>query len=128
MTEKTVTTKDLIDEVRKVAEAEPDFVYIVAGSEAKCSYFGPALGDTSGSPCIVGKALKNLEVNTEILRARESDGNNDRIGFALANGLVPVTSLVTHERAWLNEVQNSQDCGRSWADSVKRADISIGRI
>lgn len=128
MTEKIVTTKDLINEVRKVAEAEPDFVYNEGGKSSGCSYFGPERGDTSGSPCIVGKALKNLEVNTKILLARESDGTSDRIGFALFNGLVPVTSLIPRERAWLDSVQNSQDCGLSWAVSVKRADISIGRI
>lgn len=128
MTEKIVTTKDLIDEVRKVAEAEPDFVYNEEGSESECSYFGRDRGDTSGSPCIVGKALKNLEVDTSVLLARESGGFGDRIGFALSNGLVPVTSLVDSERTWLNAVQDYQDCGLTWAVSVKRADIMIGRI
>ena len=128
MTEKTVTTKDLIDEVRKVAEAEPDFVYNVGGKDSKCSYFGRDLGDTSGNPCIVGKSLKNLEVDTEILRARESEGTSDRIGIALFRGYIPVASSESRERAWLDHVQNSQDCGVSWSVSVKSADIVIGRI
>lgn len=128
MTEKTVTTKDLIDEVRKVAEAEPDFVYKAGDSESKCSYFGRDRGDTSGNPCIVGKALKNLEVDTSVLLARESGGFGDRIGFALFNGFIPVTSQVKLERSWLDRVQNSQDSGLTWSDSVKCADNVIGRI
>lgn len=128
MTEKTVTTKDLIDEVRRVSELEPDFVYNEDGSESECSYFGRDRGDTSGNPCIVGKALKNLEVDTTKLLARESNGTGGRIGFVLLKGFIPVTSLVDSERAWLNAVQFYQDCGLTWAVSVKRADKVIGRI
>lgn len=128
MSEKVVTTADLIVEVRKIAEAEPDYVYGDEDDRSGCSYFTDRFGTTKGNPCIVGKALRNLEVDTSILRRREAYSHSDRIAFALVEGFVPVVSTVIVERDWLNSVQDYQDVGLSWSEAVKNADRMVGKI
>lgn len=123
MSEKVVTTADVIAEVRKIAREDPDFVY--GDGSNTCSYFGPSLGVTNGSPCIIGKALHNLEVDTSILFKREAVSYSDRIGFVLKEGFVPVVSKVNSERIWLNRVQNQQDFGKSWSEAVVLADQEV---
>lgn len=116
------TATELIQEVRKIAAERPDFIYSNQGVDTNlCSYFGRAVGDESGSPCIVGQALKNLEVNTEELWEVEHAGKDSDIGTVLGRGYVDI-ECTGIEAMWLARVQMRQDDGLSWAEAVEEAD------
>ena len=117
------TAAELIQEVRKVAEERPDFIYSdqTESTLNLCSYFGRAIGDESGSPCIVGQALKNLEVPMEGLRVVEHAGEDSDISTVLDRGDVAV-DYSGSEAMWLAKVQMKQDEGFPWAYAVEEAD------
>lgn len=117
------TAAELIQEVRKVAEERPDFIYSdqTEPNNILCSYFGRAIGDESGSPCIVGQALKNLEVDTEVLLKAEKAGEETDICTVLDRGYVDIECTV-NEAMWLAKVQSKQDDGYAWAQAVESAD------
>lgn len=117
------TATELILEVRKVAEERPDFMYWDQpnGTHFLCSYFGQAIGDEDGSPCIVGQALKNLEVPMEGLREVEHAGEDSDISTVLDRGYVDI-EYTGSEAMWLAKVQMKQDDGETWAKAVEEAD------
>lgn len=118
------TAKELIEEVRKIAKENPDFVYAKQEgrtNDDNCSYFGRAIGDETGTPCIVGQALKNLEVDTSALKEYEVLSIGSAIGDVLARELVAV-EYTDSERQWLDRVQYSQDIMGSWGEAVVYAD------
>lgn len=114
---------ELIQEVRKIAEERPNFIYSDQpnGTHSLCSYFGRAIGDEAGSPCIVGQALKNLEVPMEVLREAEQEGKDSDISKVLDRGYVDI-EYTGSEAMWLAKVQMKQDDGNSWAEAVEEAD------
>lgn len=118
------TATELIKEVRKIAAERPDFVYGKQGlfSPDTCSYFGRDVGDESGSPCIIGQALKNLGVDTSRLKQAE-DEYDDNTGIASALDAEYIELAYTDREAlWLSQVQTKQDNGDTWAESVAKAD------
>lgn len=118
------TATELIQEVRKIAAERPDFVYGKQGlfSPDTCSYFGRDIGDESGSPCIIGQALKNLGVDTSRLKQAE-DEYDDNIGIASALDVRHIEiSYTDREALWLSHVQTKQDSDRPWAEAIEEAD------
>lgn len=114
------TATQVIEEVRRLAAEQPDFVYSEQeGSDANedCSYFGCALGLTSGQACIVGQALASLDVDMSDLKRQEDNGYGMDIGAALEQGVVEIPYNV-EERAWLSNVQYHQDRGEPWGRAV----------
>lgn len=124
-----VTVIDLFAEVRKVSSAEPDFRYRDNKTMGMyCSYFGRAVGDLTGSPCIIGKAMANLEVDTSKLLRMESSGGNPSVDDVLLEELAGI--LVDEVRdfpliSWLGDVQSYQDSGSSWSEAVRKADLDF---
>lgn len=103
---------DVVNEIRKVAAEQPDFIYNEGGL-AECMY----TKNTDGSPggCIVGRALMRLGVEEEDLV--ESDGQ-----FA---SRVLSDLGISGDRfvmLWIAEVQEVQDGGKTWAEAVQSAD------
>lgn len=119
-----ITSKDLVEEVRRVAVAEPDYNYQDnTGMElGTCSYFGRTLGVEEGNPCIIGKALGNLGVDMSVVKGMEKKGEDPNIKALLEDGLVNVEVVDIKDTTWLASVQNRQDLGMSWAESVKSID------
>lgn len=117
------TATELIQEVRKIAAERPDFIYSNQGVDTDlCSYFGRAVGDESGSPCIIGQALKNLGVNTSRLKQAEDDyDDGTNIAAALDEQFIDLTYTVQEAR-WLDKAQSAQDFGNPWAKAVEVAD------
>lgn len=115
-----VNTKQLIEEVRKIASENPEFVY--GDAITSCSYFGRTIGDSTGQRCIIGQAFKNLEVDTEQLFSAEGRGDSPTIRLAIEDKLVDI--LVGHGRElnWLDSVQRGQDNGWSWSYALVVAD------
>lgn len=116
----TITTTQLIEEVRKIASENPEFVYWDAITS--CSYFGRTIGDTSGQRCIIGQAFKNLEVDTEQLFSAEGRGDSPTIRRAVGDKLVDILVGHRHELNWLDIVQGGQDNGWSWSYALVVAD------
>lgn len=119
-----VTTKDLVEEVRRVAEAEPDYNYQDnTGMEpGMCSYFGRTVGVEEGNPCIIGKALSNLGVDMSVVRGMEKKGEDPTIKALLEDGMIDVEVVDIKDTTWLASVQNRQDLGMNWSESVKSVD------
>ena len=115
-----ITSKDLVEEVRRVAVAEPDYNYqensgLVPGM---CSYFGKTVGVEEGNPCIIGKALGNLGVDMSAVRKMEKRGEDPTIKSLFHEKLIDVEVVDNKDITWLASVQNRQDLGMNWAESV----------
>ncbi len=122
-----ITQKQLVAEVRKVAAANPTFVY-TKGEDGGCNYRDKS-EDNRGA-CIIGQALANLGVSNE---DRTAWDNRDEAGIASLfynrgddadyPSDFPVTGdNDTDEVEWLQDVQHSQDQGDSWGTAVYNAD------
>ena len=121
------TATQVIEEVRRLAAEQPDFVYgTQEGADANedCSYFGCAVGVTSGQACIVGQALASLNVDMSDLKRKEAKGFAMAIGEALEQGVVDIL-YTEEEQAWLSNVQYHQDREESWAQAVALADKAV---
>lgn len=119
------TATQVIEEVRRLAAEQPDFVYSKQeGAGDNCSYFGCALGDTSGQACIVGQALANLNVDMMGLKGKEAKDVGMAIGVALEHGVVTIP-YTEREARWLDDVQYHQDRGETWAQAVALADKAL---
>lgn len=114
-----ITTQDLIDEVRKIAEEMPDFVY-GSPSTKGCSYFGREVEDPTGQCCIMGQAFKNLKVDTS--QIDESPEGLSTVGELIWGQVIPVTPLNESQVEWLERVQALQDDGISWGEAVSIVD------
>lgn len=121
------TATQVIEEVRRLAAEQPDFVYSKqegADANEDCSYFGCKVGDASGQACIVGQALANLNVDMSGLKRKEDKGYGMAIGQALEWRVVAIP-YTEEERVWLGNVQYHQDRGESWGQAVELADKSV---
>ena len=117
------TTTDLVKAIRAVAASKPDFIYTnQEGYAGMCSYFGEGVGKPEGQCCIVGQALKNLEVDTTVLQLSELDFMSPTIDKVIIDGMVDIPFSKGREVKWLNLVQACQDAGYTWAESVTAAD------
>lgn len=119
------TATQVIEEVRRLAAEQPDFVYSgQEGAVGECSYFGCATDNTSGQACIVGQALANLNVDMSDLKRNEDKGYGMDIGAALDVGVVDIP-YAEREAKWLGDVQYHQDRGESWAQAVELVDKAL---
>lgn len=117
------TTTDLVKEIREIAASNPDFNYKEQeGYNGSCSYFGAGVGNLEGQCCIVGQALKNLEVDTTNLMVTESDFTTPTINKAVVDYMVDIKIARARELKWLDLVQGYQDAGFPWAEAVQSAD------
>lgn len=106
--------KDIIAEIRKIADKNPDTVYsrdIFDSGSGACRY----IVDGKGS-CIVGRALIKLGADTDIIIKNEGLKADDII---LGLG-VEIDS--TDQTEWINRVQFYQDVDVSWGNAVIKAD------
>ena len=117
-----ITTQDLIDEVRKIAEEMPDFVYATPFTKG-CSYFGREVGDPTGQCCIMGQAFKNLKIDTS--KIDETHENISTVGDLILTEDIPVTYLDESQVEWLDNVQLLQDEGISWGEAVSIVDSPV---
>ena len=101
----------IIAEVRKVADANPFFVY-PREALTSCQYL------RDGQPsCLIGHALWNLNLIN-------SDWDGDNWSLSDISHVVKRMDwpLETGEIEWLYLAQQSQDSGYDWARSILRAD------
>ena len=104
-----ITSAQLEAEVRRLAAAEPDFVYRnQLGIGDNCSYIAARIGGDVGRPCIFGQAFQNLGVSVEDLRAVEGRKIGSAFAF-LTGGRAP--------EGW-TRVQEMQDEGCSWGEAI----------
>lgn len=114
----------LVEQVRKIAEAEPDFVYLKQpNADGECSYVAASVGVATGRGCIVGQAMIDCGVDRSDLEELEASEG--------AVGISHLLKLAGHSPAlpapgWLDGVQYAQDCGQSWGSAVRGADEAAG--
>lgn len=120
-----ITTKDVADEVRKIAAKRPDFNYRTQPMQAPerrgsmCSYLSASRNVHEGEGCIVGQALSKLgftEDQLRIVEGKSASGAMDGLKVS------PAPEHDVSYRAWVNSVQNAQDSSYTWGDSVEIAD------
>src|SRR5690606_1231334 len=111
---KQIDIKDVVKEVRRLAEEQPDHVYSAPEGEEICSY----VTGKDGKGCIVGQALSRLGVPESALRGIEGEG-----AYALPE-LIPYLAGREDKRSrrWLTLIQSRQDGGRTWWQAVTEAD------
>lgn len=115
----SINTKDLIAEVRKVAESNPNYVYY--GEKAQnmgafgCSYLADAFGDRDGQPCLIGQALRNLKITVP-----KSHEHTD-IASLLKECEIDVVISDSEDVKWLQRAQGRQDSGYSWGQAIHYA-------
>lgn len=139
-----ITSTEVVQEVRKIAEQNPDFIYGAQRmSGADCSYVGAitfidykyvhpekeskpesviieeyyeklANGELE-SPCIVGQSLQNLGVSQDMLLHFEGQTAEAVVEYF-------ADEYTSYDLQWLYVVQKNQDHGSSWGESVKAAD------
>lgn len=116
-----VTPQDVLAEVIKIGEAEPDFVYTdQPGVEygGSCHYlYGNAEG--KGRGCIVGQALLNLNIPKERIESFREDYADVFLPNVLGinspgEGSEEYTTLKT-----ITHIQYAQDDGEPWGEAVK---------
>ena len=114
------THKELLDEVVRVGEDDPEFVYVDNEDEDDliCSYLGQSTENPTGQCCIVGQALQNLGVDREDLLEVEGvvawSAVSRLLGESIQEGISVDKELNT---IWM--IQGFQDDGNSWGRSVK---------
>lgn len=109
-----ITLKKIRDEVVRLAEEKPDFVY---PSDNKNHPFGCVYNATDELPCcIFGQALSNLGEPVH----EEYEGNNISYVLDFQYGIVLDDSDSWKLYDDLTEVQRDQDLGKTWAEAVER--------
>lgn len=109
------TTKDVLNEVIRLSQEDPDFVYTTQhgrGSNYPCGYAGMAPGTTKGRSCIIGQALQNLGVPADKLSHLYHMASKVMKDVLHIEGSADVFAL-------LDKVQLYQDAGLSWGESVR---------
>lgn len=109
--------QDLIESLRKVAAANPSFIYQGAASKGGqgCVYV------RDGQPsCIVGKAAWNIGLIDAGFEKTSANGDD-------VHGLVDQLELELDEEelTWLAYAQNEQDLGLAWGNVPAAADQYI---
>lgn len=110
MSDIRIKGSDLVAEVRRLADEQPDFIY-KQPSGSHCSY--RPQGGNDG--CIVGQALRRLGWEVPFLL---DDGPIDD---NIQEGRFPVDATRAEAR-WLLSIQSWQDCGASWGKAIHYTD------
>ncbi len=120
------TLDQLIEEVKRLANQNPDFVYQSiknTDDSRRCSYTESA--DDPNKGCIFGQAILNLQPELKCV-LNGSGASIKKLLFEL--GIIdadPFTQGYNNpDIEWCGVVQLQQDSERSWADAVKYADAS----
>lgn len=112
----TTVEHNLIEWTRKVAAANPDFVYEpvkAIGGGSRCMYV------RDGKPsCIIGHSA--LEAGL-IDPSFENNSYNDLDVMALL-GHLGISKVEHADRVWLEAVQEAQDTGQTWREAIESAD------
>ncbi|AWN04051.1 hypothetical protein PBI_PEREGRIN_226 [Rhodococcus phage Peregrin] len=117
MTKLTIKSEDLIAEVIKIAQANPNYVYDNVGG---CHYSSES---TAGGSCLFGLALFNLGVDFFTLRALDSFEDYETTIGCLADPdstiEFPVDIIGTNEQAAaMADAQQSQDIQKPWGEAI----------
>ena len=107
------TLKDVELEIRRIAAENPDFRYSRGAGYDTCVYV-PTKGNPQG--CIVGAALSALVPGVDLTEFHSTNGDK------AARAVLDIDPASTYGDTWILKVQNSQDEGFSWSESVRRAD------
>lgn len=112
------TYKELLDEVVRVGEDDPEFVYENNEDGSICSYLGQSTKNPTGQCCIVGQALQNLGVDRRDLLEVEGFGAGSAVTKLLGETIYGGIST-NKELSIIGLIQGFQDAGNSWGRSVK---------
>lgn len=115
-----ITVKKVIEQVRKIAKENPDFVYTNQGDvdAAEYSYLGRSMSEPNvGQGCIVGQALLDLGVTREEMVEAGIEGTT--ASEALMRLGINSGSMYSQ---YLDFVQDMQDIGEPWGRAVEFAD------
>ncbi|AOZ63815.1 hypothetical protein SEA_WEASELS2_237 [Rhodococcus phage Weasels2] len=118
MTKPKVKSEDLIAEVIKIAQANPEFVY---DSTWGCSY---ARLTGEGGSCLFGKALSNLGVNEPTLKEIDAYEATEVTIGALSDPDseydYPIDIIGTSEQAAaMQKAQQAQDNSKPWGKAIE---------
>lgn len=114
------TFEDVLNEVIRLSEEDPDFVYTTQpGREgvSSCGYTGLAPGTTEGRSCIVGQALQNLGVSKDSLINLSLNATGVLTDYL---NILPKYHDDADRLIYLDSIQSNQDQGMSWGDSVRK--------
>lgn len=121
----SVTTDQLVEQIRKEAAAQPDRIGTTTQVPGGPCMYGHIVGGKYEPVCLVGHAfhalgitLRDGNLSTSFLRAW---GNNLLVGYQSADD--PEDDL--EQRNWIERVQKYQDRGFAWAEAVSRADVDV---
>lgn len=110
------TSEDVVDVVRDIAKASPDFIYeSPVYTTGQCRY---AHGDKDNgySPgCLMGQALNRLGVDLSEVVPYEGES----VSYVLNKLGIHTTANIN---SWLDTVQVYQDEGSSWGYAVNNVD------
>ena len=119
-----VTYEDVLAEVIKVGEAEPDFVYTDQPGvdyDGTCHYlYGN--GDGDGRGCIVGQALLNLGITEERIKSFREDYAEEFLPNVLGLTVPDEDSPGLKALETLTNIQFAQDDGKPWGEAVKEGE------
>ena len=113
-----ITTKQILDKVIELAEANPDNSYIKDKEELTCYYTkGTCTNGTQG--CIVGQTLMALGVKKEELEVFDDPG----VGFVISAKSV-IRKLFDYSGVdpnldILDSIQSMQDMGLGWGECIR---------
>ena len=120
---KKIKASEIEQEVRSIAEKNPDFVYDRPDPNRGCLYA------YDGKPsCIVGHALSNLGVEIEFLQ---------HLDTAIDGGVGVLEALQTYDEFEIDDdqaadlvslVQNFQDSGVPWGQAVEAAEEEAAKM
>ena len=108
-----MTGLDIVNEIRKLAEEQPDFVY---ESNGRCQY-------TSGNNCCgcgVGQAILRLDPSKRFI-LEMIDGGGEKSFSSIASVFILSNDVYIK---WISSFQRYQDHNNTWKDSVELADLN----
>jgi hypothetical protein len=103
--------------VRKLAKANPDFVYTTAGDTDSCLY---APDERNPKGCIIGAALAAIGLPTGFK-------HEGLPAESVINDLLAPDVFSYEQTRWFSDVQVAQDEQKPWAAAVAEADERSGR-
>ena len=111
----TVSINDVANEIIRLGESSPDFVYSSDRDNGTCFYLN---SDGSGD-CIVGTALRNLGIGIDLMKSADARIlNKDAVG---AESLLDDIFGKDNDKdiAFLiSEVQADQDVAIPWGEAI----------
>lgn len=118
--------ESLAEQMRELAQDNPDFIYTrQPGYTGQCSYLGASIKNPGvGQACIVGQALQNLGVPTEILKRNESQSAEALLyNFFYTDfpGYIDNQHYAGLDYTLMSQisvVQEDQDSGLPWSEAI----------